>query len=1126
MPQVKLYLFGPPQLEVNQQRIVLSLRKMQALLAYLAVTAQPHSRDHLATLFWPEANQRRARANLRQMTFNVANRVGEALLISTQTTIGLDSAIDLWVDVKAFEALVHQENGEELERLQRAAGLYTDHFMAGFNLNDCPEFDEWQFFQREALRQQLAQILQRLTEIAAAQADYENALPYARRWLALDPLEELAHRRLMQLYALAGQQAAAVRQYDECVRILEQELGVPPEEETTALFQAIRMRRFPASDSVAHSQQRTLLNQRQSRGQPQVTSSEQPRGTKLPVLPTPFVGRKQEITAIIQRITDPTCRLLTLVGPGGIGKTRLALEVARRLSDDATLKSTLFGDGVYFVALQPITSSEHIVPAIAEIVGYELQEERSLHEQLLAQLADQALLLVLDNFEHLLDAIDLIGDMQTAASNVKLLITSRDALPLQQAWFHPIAGMYFPKVDETVDTQIAAYDAMQLFAQCARRNQVDYSLEKELAQTARICRLVEGMPLALELAATWLKVLSTAEVADEIAESLDLLAAQNHNIPERHHSIRAVFDHTWQRLSTAEQELLKRLSIFRGGYSRHAAEVVASARLPVLASLAEKTLIRRNGSGRYEIHELIRQFAAEHLQSMPEEYDELGNRHSQYFATLLNRQEETLKGSKPQQALTEIGADLDNIRLGWRWAAEQQGVQTLNQGVESLYLFYEARGLLQEGVETFRYALAQFDEIDIDRFSVEDRSAIGQLFARCGGLEIRLGHNERGIAFMRAGEQILRPLAPVANPALARVLSHLGQEVHRQGHYQEALRILQESLQLSTEAGDEWMMGLTLMRLGQVAEFQGEYVQADPYFQQSLALFDRVGEQRFRAFALNNQGRVAYAVGEYDRAKQLITQAVQIREALADQVGLAYSQLDLGRLATLTGDYHVAQTHLEEALTIAKRLGERDLMARCLNAQGVVMCLLGDYDCARELHQRSDNLFRELNVQVELPAICTYLGCVALYQGAWAEAYERLQEGYRMGKQIMHQGVMATTLRYLGHLHVLSTAHNGQMALDYYRQAVDIASGTNAVPVIVDSLAGIARYLIRQGEFNQAASLLAQLIQQPSSTYATRANCQTLLAELNKEAPIAHNERAALLDQTPDWQALINEYLP
>ena len=374
-----MYLLGPPRVELNGEPVQISRRKVMALLAYLAVTGTPHSRDALATLLWPERSQSRARAYLRRALSELNRTLGEGVLTIDRENAGLSPDADLWLDVHGFRArLASCQAHDHLETelcpdcgtpLEEAVALYCDDFMAGFTLRDSPAFDEWQFFQAEALRGELAGALERLADWHRAQGEHERAIPYARRWLELDPLAEAAHRRLMALYTDSGQRNAALRQYAECERLLQEELGVPPEEETTALYETLRV--------------------------PETLRVSAPRHN-LPTQPTPFIGREAELAKIAQLLGDPACRLLTLVGPGGSGKTRLALEAASRLDANACKH------GIFFVSLAPLSSVDAIVPTVADVLGFQFFGGGTPQQQLLDFLRQRNLLLIMDNYEHLL----------------------------------------------------------------------------------------------------------------------------------------------------------------------------------------------------------------------------------------------------------------------------------------------------------------------------------------------------------------------------------------------------------------------------------------------------------------------------------------------------------------------------------------------------------------------------------------------------------------------------------------------------------------------------------------------------------------------------------------------------
>ena len=599
MPRLSLRLFGPPRLELDGAPVETDRRKALALLAYLAVTRRDHTRDALAALFWPDYDQSRAYAYLRRALWEIHQAVGEGWVSADRETLGLNPDADLWLDVTRFRALLAEcrQHGQAcaacLPLLTEAAALYQDHFLAGFSLKDAPDFDEWVFFEAEGLRRELGGSLERLVSCLAEQGDARGAIPPARRLLTLDPVNEAAHRELMRIYEQAGEHAAAVRQYQECMRILQAELGAAPQPETRALYERIKAGggRGP-----------------QVSGLPATPDVSTPPRHNLPPQTTPFIGRAEELARIAALMSDPNCRLLTLTGPGGAGKTRIALQAAQT-------QLATFSNGVYFVPLAPIGDPASLVAAIADAVGFSFfsqatGDEQSMQQrQLLNFLSQKHLLLVLDNFEQLLPAAGLLVDILRAAPRVKILVTSRERLSLQDEWALSIGGM---RVPATLDSPegVEAYSAVQLFVHNARRAVVGFSLsEAERPFAVRVCQLVEGLPLGLELAAAWVKSLSCREIAEEIERSLDFLTTPLRDVPARHHSLRAVFEYSWRLLTEPQQTAFRRLSVFSGGFDREAALAVAGAALPILTALVDKSLLYRRESGRYELHEVLRQYA-------------------------------------------------------------------------------------------------------------------------------------------------------------------------------------------------------------------------------------------------------------------------------------------------------------------------------------------------------------------------------------------------------------------------------------------------------------------------------------------------------------------------------------
>lgn len=669
----------------------------------------------------------------------------------------------------------------------------------------------------------------------------------------------------------------------------------------------------------------------------------------LPSQPTPFIGRGQEITHILDLLRDPACRLLTLMGPGGIGKTRLALEAAAGLGGQ-------FPDGVHFVPLQAVQTSEFVVSTIADAMDVTLSGPDAPRGQLLNYLRDRVTLLVLDNFEQLLPsslppadggdkgAAVLLTDILQAAPGVKLLVTSREVLNLQKEWLFPVEGLVVPADPQSEGWQRA--DAVQLFAECARRVRWDFALKAEAEDVVRLCQLIEGMPLAIELAASWLKSLTCAEVAAEIQRGLDFLATTLRDVPERHRSMRAVFDHAWGRLTAEEQGVFMRLSVFRGGFLRAAAEAVAGATLPILTALVDKSLLRWQPDGRrYQVHELLRQFGEEQLSLTPEALAQARDRHATYYTAFLGDRFGDLTGARQCAALGEIGAELDNVRAAWAWAVGQRRIADLNYAAMALHTFYQYRGRFVEGVEAFAPAVAAVDEVPPSK---ERGRALAMLLTCAGWFEMRFGRveeathmQEKALSLYRA-HNLSPPPGQGTDP-----LTALSLLAATRGEYEQAMALGQQARQRAADRSDSKNKAFACHGLASGALAQGDYQAALGYAQESLALARAVGNHWFMAYVYNQLGQINQALGDLTAAGNYFQASYTLKEELEDPEGMALALSHLGEIALARGAYGGANDLYQQSMTLYQKLGDRGGLVRTLHGLGVSAHRMGDEARAR-----------------------------------------------------------------------------------------------------------------------------------------------------------------------------------
>jgi predicted ATPase/DNA-binding XRE family transcriptional regulator len=624
---------------------------------------------------------------------------------------------------------------------------------------------------------------------------------------------------------------------------------------------------------------------------------------RLPRPPTPLIGREPELTELARLLRDPQCRLLTLVGAGGIGKTRLAIEVACRHQDS-------FPDGAFFVSLASLNSAAYLVPAIADALGYLFQRQIEPRTQLLNYLRAKQSLLVLDNVEHLLEGVDLFAEMLERAPEVKLLVTSRERLNLQGEWVFEIQGLPVPPSDQA--DRAEAYSAAALFVQRARRAQAGFELgAEERPPVVRICQMVEGMPLGIELAAAWVPVLTCREIAHEIERGLDFLATTMRDVPERQRSLRAAFDHSWSLLSADERGVLCRLAVFQGGFEREAAEQVAGASLPSLLALVSKSLVRRAESGRYDLHEVVRQYALSHLADNPQREAVTRDRHCDFYLALLRDREVALKSAAQREALRELTDEIDNVRAAWVWAVEREKFPSIGPALRSFALLFDIGGWVRQGIEALETVVGALRA----RSEHEERqSVLGQALTQEGDLLFRGGEFDQAMIRFEESLSILRP---ISDPALlAGPLIFSGTIMHLVGENERAGSRVDEGLACAQAAGDAWFEAYAVFGQGRIASQLGRYEEGYEKMLAGLAMWRAHGDPRYTALALNFISPIAIQLARYDEAGAFLRESLSLCTQVGDRwgVGTAYRYLGLAALAQ--GEVAEAQSLIHKSLDI------------------------------------------------------------------------------------------------------------------------------------------------------------------------------------------------------------------
>ena len=989
-------------------------RKSKAMLCYLAVTATPHSRSALAGLLWGDLPETAARANLRKVLSNLRQLVAPYLTIH-HADVQMNRVVQSSLDVADFEAGFHSRLGTaspDMDELERAVTHYTGDFLSGFDLRNADEFEFWVLSQRARLHQLAIDGLDSLVQHYAVAGNTATAIGYAKRLIATEPWREESHRHLMRLLAESGERSAALMQYETCRELLDAELGVQPSQQTVSVWQAICRDEYPSTATPADFKHHATVQRSQI--------------ARRHVLrqPGPLIGREADLDALYKLLMEPNVQLLTVVGAGGMGKTHLAMATLERL--ETAIGGTPFADGVHFVSLAALTEASDLIPAVAQALNFSFYPGGLPEEQLLLYLQSRRLLLVLDNYEQLLPDVTFIQALLHQAPGIRLLVTSRLKLNLQNEQLYPLAVLNFPRPtpeNEVVDPPaLQESDAAQLFIHFARRIRPAYEWkEADWSALQRICQLTSGMPLALKLAATWMETLSPAEIAqeidDRISSSLDFLAADLQDLPDRHRSMRAVFDSAWSQLGADEQKLLMALSVFRDGFTRQAAEAVTNASLPALTVLVSKSFLQRTTDGRYVMHELLHRYAEVRLTAAESNSDTLRDHHSAYFCGDLKAHEHDWKHGRQVAAFAAMAADHENLRIAWRWAATRRQPLWLMQAIESMGEFYTWEARYAEGEAIFGFAaerLAAY-RIETDHVTVDALLAEVRLLAWQAEFSREfLGKKEMAADLLAQAQTLLDDPSLTAYDVRrerARLLIQLARVARDRGDHGTDESLWRESLRLSEELGDsEWATYKTA-GLGWMALRAGNHEDAYSHFVAARNQWQDQGNTLYLSNYLAGLGTVSLHRGDLAEGEAFLREAinaiVRTQGRLDKLVNLHHL---LGTTLLYSGKFDAAQATIDEGIELYTAAARSNAADDLRNTKALLLTHMGEYG---EAYEQAQGVYRRGASHPGQAVTLSLLGQITLAQEKYVESEKWLSKSLQLYKQLgqhTRQGLPLTLL--------------------------------------------------------------------------------------------------------------------
>ncbi len=977
-----LRLLGVPARDTADGTYELPAGQATHLASALALRGDWVARDELASLFWPDVAAPRGRHNLAQLVYSVRH-----------TAWGQDVETDpsrvRWsvpTDVAAFR------DAAATGAWQAAAELYTAHLLTGVPDPSSEPLAAWLRGEQDELRETWRVVLLHLADELAVAEQWTSSAQLLRRLLADDGLLEDAVHGLIRAEARSGRREAALRVYDEFRDRLVGELGLEPLETTAAIAAAVR-------DGTLTVQTTSHVEALATDGaEPEApASADAPDVRPGPVRgigadPSPFVGRSLELSELHVLARRDEQRVITLHGPGGTGKSRLARQFARE-------RAGHHEGGAAWVQLASASSEADVVELVAGSLGMKVEPDAA---SLTKALADRDVLIVLDQAEHLPDLPGLVQDLLDSSPSLRVVATSRAPLDLPDEAVVSLGGMSVPPRDDVEDAE--AYDAVGLLLRAGRRTRPGLQPQgEERNALVALARLLGGSPLGLELAAGWLRVLEPSELLEEVRRDLGVLEAGDASTDEAHPSLRAVFESSWSLLQAAEREAVRRLAVFRGGFTRDTAVAVADVPLTTLLALANRSLLHRDDGARFGMHPVVQHFAEGKLAQQPGPAVELEGRHMQYFLGLAQDSDRLMSTPEQPTAIARIGSEVPNLYAALERAVSGEKVDEAQQLFLAISRFWRWRGRAREGlawlgrvkgiteereptVSTVRLALSEGLMLEsmgrYDEAGAVLNDALEQAERLGDRMLLATGRRDLAILAWRRGDlakaRVLLDEACVTyresgrEPALAGALGNLGNVARDAGDLPAAHAYFDEALEIVERAGHVWEIANVRNNKAIAYAYSRDLESARREFETALELQRSIDNKPGVSMSLTNLGVVSMDTGDAARAEELYREALSLCEETGDALGVAHAHQNLGAIALEAGDLDGARDRFADALRIRRDLGARAMVAQSVAGFIGLAVARGAYERALVLAGAAESIIDDVGVPLSPPQQATH----------------------------------------------------------------------------------------------------------------------------------------------------------